>query len=268
MRRLLAANDAKAHVERLWLLYTPIWGAITGVIMLGGFAERWGDVPCLIFGLVVAAGALAPLAWPHESERSTPFAQRTSTKLVVSVVLFALGLNYVQTPFFFDVLHMHYGFHVTWTIDRNPVFLYLVTIAYFATYAALCMMAFRFLAPKMAALAWIVAPLAMAFFETVLNANPFMTHLFCYDDMPFMLSFGTTVYAMSFVLVLPLWMHIDESPSAPRIPLAHVVIAMGCVLLVDRLGLDFIEGVIAPHFTTVIHDAAGLGALPGTCLAP
>ena len=268
MRRLLATNDAKAHVERLWLLYTPIWGAITGVIMLGGFAERWGDVPCLIFGLVVASGALAPLLWPHESERSTPFAQRTSTKLVVCIVLFALGLNYVQTPFFFDVLHMHYGFRVTWTIDRNPVFLYFVTIAYFATYAALCMIAYRWLAPRMRALAWIVAPLAMAFFETVLNANPFMTHLFCYDDLPFMLSFGTIVYAMSFVLVLPLWMLIDESPDGPRIPLSHVAIAMGCVLLVDRLGLDLIEGVIAPHFTTVIHDAQGLGALPGTCLVP
>jgi hypothetical protein len=73
-----------------------------------------------------------------------------------------------------------------------------------------------------------------------------------------MLSFGTIVYAMSFVLVLPLWMHIDETRDGPRIPVSHVAIAMGCVLLVDRLGLDLVEGVIAPHFTTVIHDAQGL----------
>lgn len=265
---MLAPHPAKRHVERMWLGYTPLWGGLTGVVMLGGFAERWGDLACLAFGLIVAIGALAPIAWPHAADRALPFTERTSTKLVTSVVLFSLGLNYVQTPFFFDVLHMHYGFEVTWTIDRNPIFLYFVTIAYFATYATLCMIAFRWLAPRMRLLAWVAAPLAMAFLETVLNANPFMAHLFCYDELPFMLSFGTVVYAMSFVLVLPLWMRIDEAVDQPPMPLGHVVIAVGAILLIDRLGLDLIEGLIAPHFTTVVHDARGLGALPGTCLSP
>ncbi|MBX7194045.1 MAG: hypothetical protein K1X94_18465, partial [Sandaracinaceae bacterium] len=203
MDALLAAHPAKAHVERWWLLYTPVWGAITGVVMLGGFAERWGDLPCLLFGIVVALGALLPLARPHASERALVWHERTSAKLVVSVLMLSFGLNYVQTPFFFDVLHMHYGFHVTWTIDRNPVFLYLVTVAYFGTYASLCMIAQRWLRPRIGVLSWLVAPIAMAFFETVLNANPWMTRLFCYDELAFMLTFGTLVYAMSFVLVLP-----------------------------------------------------------------
>lgn len=59
------------------------------------------------------------------------------------MVLFAFGLNYTQTRFLFDVLHMHDGFRVSWTLDRNPLFLYLVTVASFATYAAQCMAAFR-----------------------------------------------------------------------------------------------------------------------------
>ena len=266
MRELLAAHPGKAYVERWWLLYTPVWGAITGVVMLGGFAERWGDLPCLLFGLVVAGGALIPLVWPHASERALAFRERASAKLVLSVLLLSFGLNYVQTPFFFDVLHMHYGFHVRWAIDRNPIFLYLVTVAYFGTYASLCMIAQRWLRPRIGAISWVLAPIAMAFFETVLNANPWMTRLFCYDELPFMLTFGTLVYAMSFVLVLPVWMRIEDTPTSRSLPMPHLVIAMCAVLFVDRLMLDLVEGLIAPLFTTVLHDAPGLG--PGGCLAP
>ena len=67
------------------------------------------------------------------------------------------ALNWLQTPFFFDVLHMHYGFHATWTHDRNPLFLYLVTIPYFATYSVLACMAYRFVTrlPLPRAASWI-----------------------------------------------------------------------------------------------------------------
>jgi hypothetical protein len=84
MRELFAAHPAKSYVERWWLLYTPVWGAITGVVMLGGFAERWGDLPCLLFGLVVASGALVPLVRPHASEDVLPWYERSSAKLIVS----------------------------------------------------------------------------------------------------------------------------------------------------------------------------------------
>ena len=48
---------------------------------------------------------------------------------------------------------------------------------------------------------------------TLLNANPFMTRLFCYDDLPFMLWFGTLMYGTWFVVTLPLWFPIDETPD-------------------------------------------------------
>ena len=47
--------------------------------------------------------------------------ERTAVKGSVAVTLLAFGLNYFQTPFFFDVLHMRYGFRATLTIERNPV---------------------------------------------------------------------------------------------------------------------------------------------------
>jgi cycloeucalenol cycloisomerase len=266
----LAPHPAKAAVERWWLLYTPVWGAVAGAVMLSGWAESWKDLECLIFGVVLAVGALVPMLRPHPSERAEPFLRRTSTKLCLSVVLFSFGLNYAQTPFFFDVLHMRYGFDVTWTIDRNPVFLYLVTVAYFATYAALAGVAFRVLAAKIRgpALGWVpwtLAPIAIAFTETALNANPWLESLFCYDDLGFVLWFGTLVYAFSFVVALPMWMAIDEHANA--LPIRSVFVFVSAALFADWLFLELVRHHVAPLVTTVVDDAVGLREYAG-CLVP
>lgn len=256
---MLAADPAKRVVERWWLIYTPIWGAVAGVVMLGGFAVAWGDVECMVFGVLIMAGAIVPpMVRPVDGER--PFLQRVSTKYVASVVLFAFGLNYAQTPFFFDVLHMHYGFDVGWTIDRNPIFLYLVTVAYFCTYAVICLAAFRWLRPR-TRLAWVLAPFAVAFLETALNANPFMTQLFCYDDHVFALTFGTLIYGFSFVVALPMWKAIDA-----KLPLRMVFVYCSAALFADWAYLEVMRHQVAPHVTTVVDDAPGLRDYDGSCL--
>ena len=265
--RWLAESPAKRAVERWWLVYTPIWGAFAGLVMLTGWATTWGDVECMIFGVAIAAGAvLPPLLRPPPEERKRPLHQRTATKYIASVVALAFGLNYTQTPFFFDVLHMHYGFGVTWTLDRNPLFLYLVTVAYFATYAVLCTMAFRALRPRTRA-AWVLAPFGVAFLETLLNANPFMTQLFCYDDLGLALGFGTLAYGFSFVVALPMWMAIDERPGE-RLPLRMVFVFAAAALFADWLYLEVFRHGIAPWVTTVIEDAPGLRDYAGSCLEP
>jgi cycloeucalenol cycloisomerase len=267
---LLSENEGKRAVERAWIVYTPIWGAITGVVMLLGFAERWGDFALMAFGVVLALGALvAPLVNLPASERALPIHARTSTRMSVAIVLLAFGLNYFQTPYFFDVLHMRYGFHATWTLDRNPLFLYLVTIPYFATYSVLACVAMR--AARRYGARWpgplrlvpvAIVPFALAFLETVLNANPWMTALFCYDDLALMLWFGTLSYGVSFVLALPAWMAVDERPGQAT-PLARVVAMTLLVVALDTAALFALRETVAPHLTNVIDHASG-GA--GGCL--
>lgn len=165
---------------------------------------------------------------------------------------------------------MRYGFDVTWTIDRNPVFLYLVTVAYFATYAALAGVAFRFFAAKIQApalgwLPWTLAPIAIAFTETALNANPWLESLFCYDDLGFVLWFGTLVYAFSFVVALPMWMAIDEQANA--LPIRSVFVFVSAALFADWLFLELVRHQVAPLVTTVVDDAVGLREYAG-CLVP
>ncbi len=263
---LLSEAPGKRAVERGWLLYTPIWGGLTGLVMLGGLAEGWGDVELLLFGVALALGTVvAALAGVrrHAATEDRRAHLRAALAMTSGVVVLAFGLNLLQTPFFFDVLHMRYGFAATWRIDRNPVFLYLVTVPYFATYSVLACVALRAArrAPRLARPPLVVLiPFALAFLETVLNANPLMTRLFCYDDVPLMLWFGTLCYGLPFVLALPIWSATEE-PRGRRWWIAPAL--MIGVVLADAAALHALRVAVAPHFTAVVDDASGG---PGGCL--
>jgi len=264
---LLSSRPGKRAVERAWLLYTPVWGALTGIVMLGGFAERWDDVALMTFGACIALGTiLLPMLAMPDDERALPWSSRVSTSMTLVIVVLAFGLNYFQTPFFFDVLHMHYGFHARWVLDRNPLFLYLVTIPYFATYSVLACAAFRFVRrlplsrpTSLASIA--LVPFAIAFLETLLNANPFMRALFCYEDVVFALTFGTLTYGISFVLALPLWLRVGE--TVRPVGLAAIALAAILVVLGDTAVLFVVRHTIAP-LVTVVQDDASAG---GGCLS-
>jgi hypothetical protein len=268
LARWLSPNPGKRATERYWLWYTPVWGGITALLMLGGFVKRWGDLECLIFGVALAAGAVAgPLALRVPEELGVPLHRRAGFKMVLSVVGLSFALNYSQTPFFFDVLHMHFGFNTHINIQNNPVFLYFLTVAYFSTYCVLCSITFRVLRHFAAPLAYVIAPLAMAFLETLLNANPFTKSLFCYDDMRFALWFGTLSYGVAFMFALPMWMAIDEEPGQ-RLRARAVVIMLFAAVYADLLLLDIVRHLVAPHFTKVLTNANGLRDFGTSCLQP
>jgi cycloeucalenol cycloisomerase len=258
MSALFSSSAGKRAVEQAWLAYTPIWGAVTGAIMLGGLAETWGDVELMTFGVLLAIGCLAA---PLVRSRS-PEVVHAWAAMSLAIVILAFGLNYLQTPYFFDVLHMRYGFHASWRIEHNPIFLYFVTIPYFATYSVLACMAVR--AVRRVPVAIALVPFALAFLETVLNANPLMTRLFCYDDLPLMLWFGTLSYGVSFVLALPMWWSIAEPEGRLR-SIAAVALVAIVVCFADRVVLDGLRVFVAPHVTTVVEGSDG-GV--GGCLSP
>jgi cycloeucalenol cycloisomerase len=271
----LSTHPGKRATERFWLWYTPVWGAVIGVAMITGAAERWGDIELMLTGVLLGLGAfVGPLVFRAPEERGLPVQKSAAFKLGLSVVGFAFFLNYSQTPFFWDVLHMHYGFNSSINIQNNPVFLYFLTIAYFATYSVLVMCAYRFVRQRMAfaprllrCLAVALVPFVVAALETLMNANPWTTSLFCYDDMQFMMWFGTLAYGISFVCALPVWISIDEEPAA-SVPLLRVAIWVCAATYLDGLALDVLRHWVAPHFTTVVEGANGLRDFGTSCLTP
>jgi cycloeucalenol cycloisomerase len=262
---LLSSHPGRRATERFWLAYTPLWGSMAGIVMVSGLAERWGDAGLLSFGVALALpAALGPLLLPEE--RDVPLLERAGVKLSLSVVCFSLLLNYSQTWFFFDVLHARYGFRADITLRDIPLFLYFLTIAYFATYAVLLLMAYRVSQRWLArAPRWVrmlgaaLACVVVAGLETALNATPFTQHLYCFDDMRLALWFGSVVYGIAFICVLPVWIDIE------RRPWSFAVVGVLAAVYVDSLMLDFIRHQVAPQLTTVIDDAParelGLGCL-------
>jgi hypothetical protein len=221
---------------------------------------------------VALPAVLLALGVRAAEERGRALSDTAGFKLSLAVVVFSFALNYTQTPFFFDVLHAHFGFRSTLNIRNNPIFLYLMTVAYFSTYSVLLMMAYRFSrhllrgAPRVAR--WLGAALAccvVAGLETALNANPFTRHLYCFDDMGFALWFGSLAYGVSLMFALPAWMAIDERPGQRR-PWPQIVAFVLAAVYADSLVLDLLRHHVAPRLTTVHTDAVGLGDVTGSCL--
>jgi cycloeucalenol cycloisomerase len=233
-------------VERFYLRYTLVWGAAAALVMVGGFAERWGDLPLLLFAIALAAPVIVGSI------------QLGGAKLMATVVAFALLLNYSQTQFFFDVLHAHFGFPVRWQIRGNPVFLYILTIPYFATYSALLRIADRRLGGN--ALGAIAACVLVALLETLFNATPLTRHLYCFDDALFALWFGSLAYGISFLCILPVWRAVDH------LPLSHALVGVCAAVYVDSLALDVLRYHVAPRLTHVDQGAYGLDRTKPSCL--
>jgi cycloeucalenol cycloisomerase len=272
--RLMSANPGKRAAERYYLAYTPVWGAVSGLVMLTGASERWGDGPFLGYGVALWLGVLVPpflLRAPED--RRKPILALYHTKFQVWMFLFAFFGNY-WTKYFYEVLHMHYGFATAWNVNHVPFFLYFVTVAYFTTYGTLLNIGWRAARSALAGRpAWLrrlaIAPVcfAVAGLETALNANPYMEHLFCYDDLGFMLWFGTLMYGTWFLVTLPFWFPIDEERGAVT-SWRDVLVGFLAAFMLVICANEFFKHVIAPHVTTVREGAIGLRDFGTSCLVP
>jgi cycloeucalenol cycloisomerase len=253
----------------VYLAYTPVWGAACGVMMLGGFVEKWGDGPlcALGFGLwfvLLAAG----FAFRAPEDRGRPFHQLYHVKLSAFMAVFAFLANYFGTRYFYEVLDMHYGFRTTWNLNDVPLFLYPLIAVYFTTYAVLLDVALAAAAAVGIgrASALVLTSLALAAVETSLHSNPWMRASFCYGSLRVALVLGTAMYGLSFVIAGPLWHRIDERPGECT-PLSHVLASVFAAFMMILCADEVFANVIAPRFTVVVPGRVGIPGKQGpSCL--
>jgi hypothetical protein len=272
----LSRNPAKRATERFHLLYAPVWGGVTGSVMVTGMAERWGDVGHLTLGVLVFLGsALGPFVFAAPEDRGRPITERYAFKIFVWICIFGFLGGYYWTYFFFDVLHAHYGFQTRINLNNQPLALYFLTVTYFSTYAVLINIGWRvardWVRPRWPVLFWpsaLFACFAVAGLESAFNANPWMTGLYCFDDVPFALSFGTLAYGLYFIPCMYFWVNLGERDDDPTAMRDVVVGALAATMLVLCI-LEPLKWLVAPHFTEVRHAAPGLRDYgPGVCLTP
>ena len=278
--KFFSENPGKRAAERWYLIYTPIWGALAGLVMVAGLGLHWsqtpwGDTAFLLFGVAIWLGVLLGgyfFRAPEDAGR--PWYRLYHTKFQIWMFVFAFLGNYF-TEYFYEVLHMQYGFETRWNLNQVPVFLYPLTVAYFSTYGTLINLFRRItessLPPAtprwLRRVAFLPACFVVAALETLLNANPWMRSLFCFDDMPFMLWFGTLLYGLWFVVTSPLWFGIDEERGTDT-PLRQVwLTALAGFMLVIVVN-EAVRNWVAPEFTVVQRGAIGLDNFGSSCLAP
>jgi len=228
MQTLFSSNPDKAWVEKFFLLYTPVWMASMGVMVLTGADKSLGN------GLLLAhafATALPILLIPMLiARRYTDVVWWDSYWFKANVYLFIFGFfgNYFGSEYFFDVLGMVYIYpNATTNLDsaivghgdqKVPLIMYCYTHAYFMTYHATANIALRKLRQLKLPAMWLLFPLfvfligyAWAWMETKAMANPLMAGSFYYEKMDLMLLYGSAIYAIYFIVSFPLYYFIDET---------------------------------------------------------
>lgn len=215
----LSANPAKRRAE-LWLLaYSPLWIGAIAALQLSRCFTRWGDLGHMLIGL---AFALPLWLMPFLAERDRPLPQRYLSKAIVYITVLSFVQNLFGARLFFEGLGMQYHFNVRLVLDGTPLFLYLVTVAYFSTYYVLQQVTLRAFLRRWpgasATTRWAIVALlsyTTAFAETLFMANDWLRDVFSYADKARALWVGSLCYGTLFLISLPPFFRIDEDPRRP-----------------------------------------------------
>ena len=156
---------------------------------------------------------------------------------------------------FFNQLGMEYHFHTTWLLARTPVFLYLVTIAYFTTYYCVLLVADRQIqrrlahAPRALRLTLRFALCyAIAFGETWFMASGLIDDFFSYRDRHFTLLVGSIGYGWLFFATLPVFTKIERSAGQDRPSLSAVARDALAANMLSLVGYEIFAHVVGKPF--------------------
>ena len=202
-------DPEKRRVELLVLAYSPLWMVAIALVQYGRWFTRWGDAGHLAFGVALALPVwLLALASAH------------GARFALLITLMSLIQNYFGAQLFFDAFGMQYHFPVHWIVRGTPLFLYAVTVAYFATYYVVLTVAWRAVQSRFPSRIARVAfrallSYAVAFAETFCMANKSLQAYFSYRDPRAVMWFGSIAYGTLFFITLPLFYDLDERAPAP-----------------------------------------------------
>ena len=226
-RTWFSPDQSRAWGERFFLYYSPVWVAIVAIPMLAGWVRSWGDVGLTAIGLLVCVPPIVLPWFLAKDARARAYANR------VNLWIFVLSFfgNYFICRYFEDVLGLRYNFPTTWNLGALilgtkqmpiPITMYLLTHAYFLTYHAAILVAWRRFG-KGNLLVLIATCCFFAFLETATMATPFLDGLFWYESKTKMLTVGTLMYGSLFMVSAPFVAKI--TPETPYKQVALTVLA-------------------------------------------
>ncbi|MGB5813077.1 MAG: hypothetical protein WBG86_21265 [Polyangiales bacterium] len=264
--RWFSENPSKAWGEKFFLVYSPIWMGVIGLVMAFGLTHRVDDLGFFAIGIGVALPlVVVPALIRDESGLGRRWYETYWFKANLYIAIFNFAANYFGSEYFFDVLGMVYNYPaIDLTFDaalvgsgqqRVPVVMYLLTQAYFITYHSTAVIVLRRLRTSrlpFVAVLWpvlvVIVAYVWAWMETRAMANPLIEAQFYYRDMARMLSYGSLFYALYFVSSFPIFYNLDENRSSnwslPLTAAAACAAALVMLFLLDFAAAAF--GPVAP----------------------
>jgi cycloeucalenol cycloisomerase len=261
--RWFSENPSKAWGERFFLIYSPIWMIMMGLVMGLGVTARVGEWGFLAIGVAAALPlVVVPALIRDERLLGRRWYQTYWFKANLYIAIFNFAANYFGTEYFFDILGMVYDYPtIELTLDatlvgsgeqRVPVMMYLLTQAYFITYhttAVIVLRRIRTSRLRIGAMLWPLLLVAVAYFwawmETKAMANPWIESQFYYRDVERMLAYGSLFYSLYFVASFPIFYQIDEQRDA-NWSLTITAAAACTASMIMMFLLDFAAAIFGP----------------------
>jgi cycloeucalenol cycloisomerase len=251
-----SSNPDKAWAEKFFLIYSPIWMSMMGIVMLTGLQKLVADSGFLAISLIVSIPlVLVPaLLKPHVAH-GLRWHQSYWFKANLYIFIFSFFGNYFGSEYFFDVVGMVYNYpSISWNFDSQllgsgkqvvPLIMYFLTQAYFITYhtsATVVLRRIRSTGLKINIVIWGFLIFAVGYFwawmETKAMANPLMRESFYYEKMDAMLMYGSMFYACYFIASFPVFYQIDEQAAKSWSVKDTIMYALAVSMIVFYL-LDF-----------------------------
>lgn len=247
-------NQDKAWGERFFLYYIPYFFGLNGAKQAMGWMNVgtfWHIVQnvALLLPLVLIPAILRP------GKTGRPWWDNYAVKMVLWMFTYNLVATYFLTEYFFDVLGMVYYFpQVTLSLDSAllgsgqqvvPLGMYFNAPAFFVVYHTLAVLLMRrvltlplgILRPVLTVITIAGVAYLMAFLETRMVATDANAPYFKYNDLPFMLKYGSLFYACYFIPSFPLVFGLEEHEgqhwSIRKILLEALAAGMIAFFLVD-----------------------------------
>jgi hypothetical protein len=209
----LSDNLDRRRTEKFVLYFSAVWIAVMTAVTFTGAFKHWGEWQHMALGLVLSV----PI-WAYGLKNGH------AARFNLLIAIHTLIQCYFGSELFFEAFGMEYHFHTRLLLNGTPVFLYLVTIAYFSTYYVLMIVLwrrFRTRNPNPGPIATTVVrallSYSVAFAETAVMANDFLSGYFSYRDPRFVMIWGSIAYGTIFFITLPLFYNLDE-PGAKPLP--------------------------------------------------
>ncbi|MCB1615066.1 MAG: hypothetical protein KDI30_03530 [Pseudomonadales bacterium] len=230
--RWLSENPDKAWAEKIYLLYSPVWMTVMGLVMATGLVNSFGEIAYNLVGLLVMLPFLLIPAFLSgarpDLHQGKAWYETFWFKSNLYMWSFVFWGSYFGSEYFFDVLGMVYDYPMIEKTNfdaallgsgeqKVPLTMYFLAHAYFMTYHTTAVVVLRRIKTSnipFRALIWPVMIFVIGYFwawmETKAMANPFIEQAFYYKDMARMLAFGSIMYAFYFISSFPIYYFLDE----------------------------------------------------------